>query len=715
MSEYMDEIKQKLTYIRDTFIQPNMRNSPYFGAVDTTAGVSLPERLLRGYAAFAAADAFADSFGSITSGNAAGLVHKREANAQAYVPATDTALEAYKELNLSGALVSAGALGNELNDLVNVYSLCDDKNYNTYITAASGASMSIADYMLPAAAPKVATSTYTLDAATRKFVKNGDPTKAIDMPLAKITAIKSITTASIPLGRAEGGENSDTQVFTGVLPPGDSIDKVVSIAPVFPASTFESVTRRIPVPDPDASVAAGAGATLSVKCYFRVPEGAASTDAAMYVVVGNQIVQLGNKVTATASQWTLFSATRTGIKPSDVPVSLIIVNAHNKTAKTLLITGFTAEYSLGGQQTGAGTGGPFTNETDMFIVRRLLLLYQLMSNFYIALKIYDTLGMDDANAKRIVTLCFGALNWMNRNMIQQGINADDASVPTISKKVSDNIKRYTQLGTDINEVDRVVADGKGQLRNEVDRLQSTMATEKRSYKYAVATVIVFALLAAAVALIYLMPLDPTVRLGGTAAALLMAAVYVLIARRMYDANVAEAGEGFAGELVVDLASFDPSAVTKEAMMANMENAMRKEASDYLSNTIQLAILLQNMRAFGKINHSLEKELGYFQVSAEQLDTNTQKVKGTQKIVRMEQVQQRATMTLFMTALVVVCATAFAVVATRDRWPGLTMLILVIAGVVLAAAVMFFILDTSARVRTNGQQRYWGAPDTADML
>lgn len=713
MSEYTDEIKQKLTYIRETFIQPNMRNSPYFGAVDTTAGASLPERLLRGYAAFTAVDGFGSSFGSITAANAAGLVHKREANAQAYVQATETTLDNYKELNLSSALTTAGTLGAELNDVVNVYSLCDDKNYNTYIGGANGASMSIADYMLPATGAKVATSTYTLDATTGKFVKSGDPTKTIDAPLAKITSVKSITTASIPLGRAEGGENSDTQVFTGVLPPGDSTDTVLSINPVFPTSTFESVTRRIPVPEPDASVASGAGATLSVRCYFRVPDGAATTDAAMYIVLGNQIVQIGTKITATAGSWTLFSATRTGIKPSDAPISLIIVNAHNKAAKTLLVTGFTAEYTTGGQAT-ARAGGPFTNETDMFIVRRLLLLYQLMSNFYIALKIYDTLGMADANAKRIVTLCFGALNWMNRNMIRQGANADEASVPTISKKVSDNIKRYTQLGTDINDIDKVVSDGKGQLRNEVDRLHSTMAVENRSYKYAVATVIVFALLAAAVALVYLMPMDPTVRLGASAAALLMAAVYVLIARRMYDANVAEA-EGFAGELVVDLASFDPNAVTKEAMISNMESAMRKEASDYLSNTIQLAILLQNMRAYGKINFSLEKELGYFQVSAQQLDTNTQKVKGTQKIVRMEQVKQRATMTLFMTALIVVCATAFAVVATRDRWPGLTMVILVIAGVILAAAVLFFIMDTSARVRTNGQQRYWGAPDTTEML
>lgn len=712
MTEYTEDIVEKLAYIRDTFIQEDMRKSPFFGNVDTTNGTSLPELILRGHADFTNAGVYGSSFASgISSTTAPNLLYQKVgANAYTVVPGTTENLASYKELNLSPAVVGGSRLADDMNTLANVYSLCEDKTYNTFLNKMAGSSVQIADYMLAGTgATKTALTSFTFDTSTKTY-KNG--IRDIETALAKVTAAASVTTSAIPLGRVQGAENSDTQIYTGVLPPGNSTDRVVSIAPIMATSTFESLTRRIPIPAPTA-----ADATLRVECYFK-SAGSVSVDAAVYIVVGNQIVQLGTKVSAnpsSAATWTKFSAQRTGVMPSDAPIYIMIVNAHNKSDKTLLVTGLDVRYTVGSAQAGGAGGaggGPFTGATDMFVVRRLLLLYLLMANFFIALKAYDTVNMvNDAATKRLLQLSFDAIRWMNRNMVAKADQVN-ASVPEISKRVSQQMKRFHELGMNINAVDKIVADGKGQLRNEVDRLENTVAIEKRSSKYAIITVVVFAVLVSVVALVYLIPMDPTVRLGGAAAALLMAALFVLGMRKIYDGNVPE---GFVGELVVNLASFNTDNVDIATMKSNFQNAIYKEANEYLSNTIHLALLLQNMRAFGKINHSLERELGFFEVSAQQLDTNTAKVKGTQKIVKLDQIKQRATMTLFMTALIVVCATAFAVIATRDRWPGLTTLILVVAGVILGAAVLFFIMDTSARVRTAGQQRYWNAPNTAGIL
>ena len=105
-----------------------------------------------------------------------------------------------------------------------------------------------------------------------------------------------------------------------------------------------------------------------------------------------------------------------------------------------------------------------------------------------------------------------------------------------------------------------------------------------------------------------------------------------------------------------------------------------------------------------------KEQKYFTDAAVEMHNQKHKIKNNTGIIRMDQITQRARMTLALTVLVTVAAAAFAVAAVSTRYPGLVPVILMIAGIVLAVSLFLFILDTNARVRTDGQKRYWQQPN-----
>jgi len=145
-------------------------------------------------------------------------------------------------------------------------------------------------------------------------------------------------------------------------------------------------------------------------------------------------------------------------------------------------------------------------------------------------------------------------------------------------------------------------------------------------------------------------------------------------------------------------------------MTYYENAFKKQVSDYLSNTIYLALLLQSHKAYGNVNFSMEKEQRFYTDVIDQIDTQGKKVRDTSGLLRLDQITERARMTLALSVLIIVTSASFAVMLLRLRFPGLIPFVLIVAAVLIASSLFFYVMDTNARVRTNGSQRYWQQPD-----
>ena len=720
-SEFKPDIYEKLQYIRTSFIQENMRSSPFFGAFTNAQfnTTTLPGRLFSGYTTGFAAATTGYTGALATDTTTANLktrvLYRANPATAAFsvIPGTGSAItttlpsNTYADINLSTLLQPSTPLRTELDNVVLAYTVLEDTNYSRFSQNATPITLS--KYTVVSNASSVA---FQYNTALKTYTSTSDTTKRIDTIFSDLAQSGIATTQQIPIGAFSAQQNNiRMERDTSTMPPGSS-DIIVAISPIS-TNGVESSSPPIIIPVPAAGTSTTLRVTGHVKLAAAVPSGATAPIAAVYLSRGGLMTSIGTVTVNDATNWLSFTFTSSTVYSTDKSASLTIVLQHNGVSQKVLLTNFKVE-ATPVNSTDAGQGGsPFTSDTDLFVVRRLLLLYKLMANFYIAMRTYDNLftgATEDPNAKNLLSLCYQNLTELNRNVIRAGSVADKSnSIQELAREVNERVRQFRTLGQGINTLNTSVTENKIALRDEVNRMGVVVNSEKRSRGYAIATIIAVAIILAILAGIVVAPTSNLVKIGGTGGVLLLGALFTLAVRKLYAGNVAE---HFNGNNVQELPSYPVgvSQNTKANVMTSYESAFMKEVSEYLTHTTNLALLLQNYQAYGNMNFSMMKEHKYFSDATDQMNNQKYKLKNTTSLIRMDQITQRARMTLALTVLITVAAAAFAVAAVSTRYPGLVPVILMIAGIVLAVSLFLFILDTNARVRTDGQKRYWQQPN-----
>ena len=733
--DYKSEIYDKLQHIRTSFIQKNMQESPFFGAFasDTFATDSLPGRLFKGYTGgFNLSYAPSVRTGVTDATIATGITYRSDFTGSTYtqIPAASGGSpkitptlpgNKYVDLNLAGLLTTPASepkLTDELNDVAVLYSVLSDENYAKFVQG--GTPIKVAKYIAPGTVLN-----YDLDnSVTKTYMQGGNHATRLDTLISKMTGASLATTESIPLGRyAEPSQNAITEISNDVLPPTGSTGRIVALSPATASATFDSLSPAIPLKAPAEAVGVSAVYNVSGSVQLLAPAGTVpagtTTPFTVYLRRGNVMVSLGAVAAPSTSAWTPFSFNTTALTSSDSPLQLVLVYTHNKTWTKLLITNFRVTNTLSG--TAAVAGSPaeiFSVETDLFVVRRLLLLYTLMSNFYIAMTAYDRMFVagtttEPAAAKNLLSLAYQSLAELNRNTVRAGESPDNSdSVTKIAERVNERTQDFYKMGANINALSEQTTENKIMLRDDLQRMATTDAVKERSRQYAVATIAISLVIVFGLAVVFATPSSPLVKVTGTAAVLVAALILNMAVKKLYAGNVAETFVDPPGALVYSLPAYPSglAATQKAEVIAFYESAFMKQVSEYLGNTTYLALLLQSHKAYGNVNFSMQKEERYFADAVDQMGTHRKKVRDTTGLLRLDQITERARMTLALTALIIVSAAAFAIMLLRLRFPGLIPFVLIAAAVLLASALFFYIMDTNARVRTSGAHRYWQQPD-----
>ena len=733
--DYKSEIYDKLQHIRTSFIQKNMQESPFFGAFasDTFATDSLPGRLFKGYTGgFNLSYASSVRTGVTDADITTGITYRSDFTGSTYtqIPAASGGSPAitptlpgnkYVDLNLAGLLttpISQPKLTDELNEVAVLYSVLSDENYAKFVQG--GTPIKVAKYTAPGTVLN-----YDLDnSVTKTYMEGGNHATRLDTLISKMTGASLATTENIPLGRyAEPSQNAITEISNDILPPTGSTGRIVALSPATASATFDSLSPAIPLKAPAEAVGVSAVYNVSGSVRLLAPAGTVpagtTTPFTVYLRRGNVMVSLGAVAAPSTSAWTQFSFNTTALTSSDSPLQLVLVYTHNKTWTKLLITNFRVTNTLSG--TAAVAGSPaeiFSVETDLFVVRRLLLLYTLMSNFYIAMTAYDRMFVagtttEPAAAKNLLSLAYQSLAELNRNTVRAGESPDNSdSVTKIAERVNERTQDFYKMGANINALSEQTTENKIMLRDDLQRMATTDAVKERSRQYAVATIAISLVIVFGLAVVFATPSSPLVKVTGTAAVLVAALILNMAVKKLYAGNVAETFVDSPGALVYSLPAYPSglAATQKAEVIAFYESAFMKQVSEYLGNTTYLALLLQSHKAYGNVNFSMKKEERYFADAVDQMGTQRKKVRDTTGLLRLDQITERARMTLALTTLIIVSAAAFAIMLLRLRFPGLIPFVLIVAAVLLASALFFYIMDTNARVRTSGAHRYWQQPD-----
>jgi predicted membrane channel-forming protein YqfA (hemolysin III family) len=130
--------------------------------------------------------------------------------------------------------------------------------------------------------------------------------------------------------------------------------------------------------------------------------------------------------------------------------------------------------------------------------------------------------------------------------------------------------------------------------------------------------------------------------------------------------------------------------------------------EYLSNTINLAFLMETYRKYGDISNAITKEYNYYDKLGVQLKQSSQTLHSVQtNDYRTSKILQYRVY-LFIQILIIVSLAAFINIYTPNS-PSLHNVVIVLAAFVSLFFVYLYIFNTNNLVHTDATKLYWGKP------
>ena len=358
-----------------------------------------------------------------------------------------------------------------------------------------------------------------------------------------------------------------------------------------------------------------------------------------------------------------------------------------------------------------------SNTTDLFVVRRVLQLYIAMANCYIAMKLAlgDTVttvsnGVSTitvsptANRKKALDLTYQYLRKLNLNVMGDNVKA-------IKTETNKRVRQFAKNGAEINTLDSDVTELKGELVAKKDQLDSAKSSEGRGRTVTYWGVGIAITLLLAACMVFIAPVEPLMKklvIGGIA---VLAVVALLVLRYAYK----RVTESFVTS-VYAMTDYN-AAVTQDSMISNTNTfsiSVMRDAVEYLSNTIQLALTLSSYKGYGNMNMAMSRDINNFISKKDQMITSTELLNQSKNIVGLQSSMNSARLTLFLSLLVIVLSAFFGILATKSMSPIVQNTIYITATIAVVIAAILYFIDTSSRVRTDSQKIYWGSPDTSGI-
>jgi hypothetical protein len=778
LSSAQNVLRDKLEYISQNFVEVDFRNNLVFRGTNTTAPftdisltnytaptdqVTLNDLVVALHSGFSD---FERVFGNdivTTTAVDNNILYRDTKNANsAYATGTlstvNTHLGATTELSLTKFVNPNSALALRLSKIRRLYSLLEGSNYSKYQQLIANKNINtirleVSDFLVGnnhvgkyiVNAPVSTSRTATDNQTSLTYMKN----TILDLMSARYASTSSLianglTHTNLNVTNFTSLINNDANKKIKYALPANIQDNIVCLSPIS-ASPKEGYTASIPIMNINDSKERW----ITVSFYTRMRQDVnnnisdmapGNVEAFIFLddvdksytpsVLSKGTPWYENRAFTVSNEWHRVSVTRR-IKFSpdsngNLPkgnVSFRIDNNHNgETRQHILITGLQVDVSE------SPTHGPstfkvplFGENTNLFVVRRLLLMYELMATYYIAVKVltanYETASQANKDKYALfVDTVYKYINNFNKNLLSTTKDPVTNALPPMAQLTQDintKIADFRKNSKDINELDVQVSDMKTVLKGEMDSLAGKQSTLKKTKTFLIVSLVMALVIVLASVVTYLLPIDQHKKLMIVGVVVALAVVATVVFNLVYSKNV----ENFA-QCGATLS--DPGTCVGGAIMAqnkdfkvNASLSLADWEEDYLTNTVNLALMLQTYVGYGNINYAMQKEKGHYIRVQQQLDTSGYQVSQISNVFNLQSYTNRARVSFFITLGVLVSITVATLVAT-SKLPTLRPWILGVASVVLVLSVVFYIMDTSGRVRTSAEKVYWGTPDTSKL-
>jgi hypothetical protein len=347
-----------------------------------------------------------------------------------------------------------------------------------------------------------------------------------------------------------------------------------------------------------------------------------------------------------------------------------------------------------------------------------MLIYELLTNIYIAMYLYD-MAVESNASKPIITILDHVISSAGNILIHLNKNfmfssTQDAEVRTnIVRDFNEKAQKVKNSSDRINILDEQVRDLKSQLSssNSTFKTQYKKSQKAKIYEYIVLGIFIISLLV--IISVSWSPIEKNTKLLINTGALAILIISAYIAERLNRRNI----EGFSGEYLPDGKTQSDSGVTKDdkdSKIISDENTYKNEMLDFLTISIYLAIMLESGNTYTGINSAMKREISYFNQMANMMDNTNTRLDKASVLTRIDSMTSSARITFFVSLGIVIGGAITAYTLSQDNLKYQPY-ILGITGLLILMVISRYIYDISMIVRNDPSKFYWKKPyDTSKL-
>jgi hypothetical protein len=352
---------------------------------------------------------------------------------------------------------------------------------------------------------------------------------------------------------------------------------------------------------------------------------------------------------------------------------------------------------------------------ERFVFRRLVLLVDLVYHAHLSMFIFEKVYGDTTvpcvtAISDILSHFVTRLNHLNIKYDQMFESDGNVSQNDILSNLYEHIHTFEKNSQTMDKLTTDFKDSKLTLKSNL----KTMETEKDLYSsgnkwtrgFLVVTIVVIATLIAYAILSATNPAYKWVGAGSVSAVAFLSVLTIYLIKTKTMERFADTYNPIAWSQAIATNS------TISVIRVAYQYDMMREINAYIQNTIHMALILQNSKTYGYINHTIQKEINYYSATKQQVDNAKTLAKASGRMYNLESRNNLSRVNVYI-ALVIILT--FAIVGYHlagDR-KFIQYTVLGIAAFLLLMVALLYIIDVERKVRTDGRKIYWGQPN--DML
>jgi|APGre2960657373_1045057.scaffolds.fasta_scaffold00116_11 hypothetical protein len=350
--------------------------------------------------------------------------------------------------------------------------------------------------------------------------------------------------------------------------------------------------------------------------------------------------------------------------------------------------------------------------TRIEMVRRILYLYDALIHIYIGFYLLSLTSVNTNIRIPLYDITYDSIKmFFARNDIIEDVGSN---IATIQKDMQKRIISYHQNKESIEKHATKLKENKTDIRIQKDRLSIVKSYEKKtSVLYYIYLIIMLVGIISITSIMFSQTLAPGIKrlIVGILASISIVAMVILYLVNRYTL------ESFAGAITLT-GALSSTAIKASSDLISVRTNLLEEVSkavhQYLTNTVNIGLLINTYNSYGEMNYSIQKENKFYQDKNDVLDQNKNQLVNASNVIDLENKVRRYRVYYFVQLLITISVVSILVVYLPET-SSIISLLLIITSLIIILFTYIYIVNVNNLVRTDASKLYWGQPDPKEFL